>query len=102
MLCFKTIRPSFTPKNPLKFLGVKFLISFYIANSNIDSVYGSAGSFVIIMVWVYYSSVILYFGAQFAKSYGAEYASQIVPSKHAEFVTIVEQENVNQSLNENK
>ena len=84
------------------FIFGKFLISFYIANSNIDSVYGSAGSFVIIMVWVYYSSVILYFGAQFAKSYAAEYASQIVPSKHAEFVTIVEQENVNQSLNENK
>ncbi len=86
----------------LLFLFGKFLISFYISNSNINSVYGSAGSFVVIMVWVYYSSVILYFGAQFAKSYAIEYASAIVPSKHAEFVTIMEKENNNINLQEDK
>lgn len=86
----------------LLFLFGKFLISFYISNSNINSVYGSAGSFVVIMVWVYYSSVILYFGAQFAKSYATEYASSIVPSKHAEFVSIMEIENNNISLQEDK
>lgn len=64
----------------------KFLISYYIANSNIQNVYGTAGSFVILMVWVYYSSVILYFGAEFAKSYALRFSSPIVPSQFAELV----------------
>ncbi|CAM4092096.1 MULTISPECIES: YihY/virulence factor BrkB family protein [Flavobacterium] len=84
----------------LLFIFGKFLISFYISNSNISSVYGSAGSFVIVMVWVYYSSVILYFGAQLAKSYAIEYASPIQPSEFAEFITIVEKQSDNQILQE--
>lgn len=68
----------------------KFLISFYIANSNIQNVYGTAGSFVILMVWVYYSSVILYFGAEFAKSYAIMFSSPIKPTKYADFIHEVE------------
>jgi membrane protein len=68
----------------------KFLISFYIANSNIQNVYGTAGSFVILMIWVYYSSVILYFGAEFAKSYALKFSSAIAPSKFAELVYPIE------------
>lgn len=68
----------------------KFLISFYIANSNIQNVYGTAGSFVVLMIWVYYSSVILYFGAEFAKSYAVQFSSAIVPSKFADLVHTVE------------
>ena len=68
----------------------KFLISYYILNSNIGSVYGTAGSLVILMVWVYYSSVILYFGAQFAKCYALEYSTPIIPSEYAEVVHTIE------------
>ncbi|HEY6143977.1 MAG TPA: YihY/virulence factor BrkB family protein, partial [Flavobacterium sp.] len=68
----------------------KFLISFYIANSNIQNVYGTAGSFVVLMIWVYYSSVILYFGAEFAKNYAIQFSSAIVPSKFANLVYSVE------------
>lgn len=64
----------------------KFLISFYISNSNLQNVYGAAGSFVILMVWVYYSSVILYFGAEFAKSYALKFSYPILPSKFADLV----------------
>jgi membrane protein len=64
----------------------KFLISFYIANSNLQNVYGTAGSFVILMVWVYYSSVILYFGAEFAKNYAIKFSNPISPSKFAELI----------------
>lgn len=64
----------------------KFLISFYIANSNLQDIYGAAGSFVVLMVWVYYSSVILYFGAEFAKSYALKFDYPIVPSKFAEMI----------------
>ena len=67
----------------------KFLISFYISSSNIQNVYGTAGSFVVLMIWVYYSSVILYFGAEFAKSYAIEFSSAIVPSKFADLVNTV-------------
>ncbi|WP_281337272.1 YihY/virulence factor BrkB family protein [Flavobacterium eburneipallidum] len=72
------------------FMVGKFLISFYIANSNIQNVYGTAGSFVVLMIWVYYSSVILYFGAEFAKSYAVQFSSAIVPSKFADLVHTVE------------
>ena len=68
----------------------KFLISFYIANSNIQNVYGTAGSFVILMVWVYYSSVILYFGAEFAKRYAIEFEDPIIAYDYAEIVNTVE------------
>jgi membrane protein len=72
------------------FMGGKFLISFYITRSDIQNVYGTAGSFVVLMIWVYYSSVILYFGAEFAKSYAIKFSSAIVPSKFAELVQSVE------------
>ncbi|MCG9790963.1 YihY/virulence factor BrkB family protein [Flavobacterium algicola] len=64
----------------------KFLISIYISNSNIQDVYGTAGSFVVVMTWVYYSSVILYFGAEFAMNYAVQFSTPIMPSKHADIV----------------
>lgn len=72
------------------FMFGKFLISFYITNSNLQDVYGTAGSFVILMVWVYYSSVILYFGAEFSKSYALKFSKPIAPSKYANFIHEVE------------
>ncbi len=76
----------------------KFLISYYISSSNIQNVYGTAGSFVVLMIWVYYSSVILYFGAEFAKSYAIEFSSAIVPSKFADLVHSVEVKSDKESI----
>jgi len=42
----------------------KFAIGFYLGKYNIGSIYGAAGSIIIILVWVYYSAIILYFGAE--------------------------------------
>jgi membrane protein len=67
----------------------KFLISYYISTSNISSMYGTAGSLVVLMVWVYYSSVILYFGAEFSKCYAVKFAAPIKPSEFAELVQVV-------------
>jgi membrane protein len=61
----------------------KFLISLYISKSNIGSTYGTAGSLVILIVWVYYSSIILYFGAEFTKSYALQKGVHIIPSQYA-------------------
>jgi membrane protein len=43
----------------------KFAISFYISKSDVGSTYGTAGSLVVLLLWVYYSSLILYFGTEF-------------------------------------
>lgn len=72
------------------FLIGKFLISFYISSSNINTIYGAAGSIVVLMLWVYYSSVILYLGATFAKYYAIEFSDAIKPSEFAEIVQKVE------------
>lgn len=88
-ITWKQVRvSSFT--TALLFMIGKFLISFYISNSSLGTVYGAAGSLVIIMVWVYYSSITLYLGALFAKCYAVEFGSSIKPSKYAEIVHIVE------------
>lgn len=61
----------------------KFAIGFYLGNSTVASVYGAAGSVVIILVWVYYSAIILYFGAEFTKIYATKYGRKIVPKDYA-------------------
>ncbi len=47
----------------------KFAISFYIGTSAIATSYGSAGSLIVLMVWIYYSTQIFFFGAEFTKVY---------------------------------
>lgn len=74
----------------LLFMAGKFLISYYISVSDVSSMYGTAGSLVILMLWVYYSSVILYLGAEFSKCYALKFAQPIVASEFAEIVHKVE------------
>ncbi len=64
----------------------KFAIGFYLGNSNVASVYGAAGSVVIILVWVYYSAIILYFGAEFTRSYTIKKGNQIIPNQYAAYL----------------
>lgn len=66
----------------------KMGISFYVSVSNITSLYGAAGSIIILMVWVYYSSIILYLGAEFTKVYAKLYGKNILPNEYAEWVKI--------------
>jgi len=47
----------------------KHLIALYIGSKSITSLYGAAGALAIIMIWVYYSTQILLFGAEVAKAY---------------------------------
>ncbi|MGZ5191596.1 MAG: YihY/virulence factor BrkB family protein, partial [Flavisolibacter sp.] len=67
----------------LLFLIGKFAISFYISKSEVGSTYGAAGSLVILLVWIYYSSIILYFGAEFTKAYALRKGSKIIPTEYA-------------------
>lgn len=68
----------------------KFLIGFYLSKSNVGSTYGSAGSIVVVLLWVNYSAAILYFGAEFTKVYVKQYGRGIVPKN--ETVIVYEQE----------
>jgi membrane protein len=65
----------------------KLLIGLYIAQSSVASVYGAAGSFVVILIWVYYSSQILLLGAEFTQVYANRFGSRIVPTSNAVAVT---------------
>ncbi|HEY0433408.1 MAG TPA: YihY/virulence factor BrkB family protein [Chitinophagaceae bacterium] len=68
----------------------KFLISYYLGHSTMSTAYGAAGSIIIILLWVYYSSAILYFGAIFTRQYAIETGSQIYPNNYAVWVEQVE------------
>jgi membrane protein len=61
----------------------KFAISFYIGQSDVGSTYGAAGSLVILLLWVYYSSIILYFGAEFTLAYSKQFGGAIQPNEYA-------------------
>jgi membrane protein len=65
----------------------KFAIGLYLGHSSMASSYGVAGSFVVLLVWVYYSSQILFLGAEFTQVYANRYGSRIVPSENAEPLT---------------
>lgn len=78
----------------------KFAISFYISKTNVGSTYGTAGSLVVLLVWVYYSSIILYFGAEFTKAYAIAYGSPIHPNHYAVTMQQVEVETGNASIQE--
>ncbi len=80
----------------------KFCLSFYINNSNIGSAYGSAGSLVILLLWVYYSAAILYFGAEFTKAFALKYGSEIKPKSYALTVQIIRIESDEPSIQQNE
>jgi membrane protein len=66
----------------------KLGINFYIQKSNLTSLYGAAGSIIILMVWVYYSSIILYLGAEFTKVFTKLYGKNIAPNEYADWIKI--------------
>lgn len=68
------------------FLTGKFLIGYYIGRSNLGVTYGTAASIVILLTWVYYSSMILYFGAEFTKMFALQSGSGIKPKDTAVFI----------------
>jgi membrane protein len=64
----------------------KFLIGFYLGTSGVTSVYGAAGSLITILLWVYYSALIFFWGAEFTQVYSSQYGSGVVPVANAESI----------------
>jgi len=69
------------------FTAGKAAISLYIGRTGVGSAYGAAGSVMILLVWVYYSSQILFLGAEFTKLYAEQRRFAVRPLKGAEAVT---------------
>jgi len=73
----------------------RYLIGVYIQTSSTGSAYGAAGSLIIILVWVYYTAAILYFGAEFTKVYAEYIGSKIEPADYAVYIEQHELERTN-------
>lgn len=65
----------------------RFLIGFYLGQTATASAYGAAGSLVALLVWVYYSTQILFLGAEFTQVYARHHGSRIEPRANAEWIT---------------
>ena len=70
----------------LLFLGGRSIITLYLGKSGLGVTYGAAASIIIILSWVYYSSVILYFGAEFTRAFALETGHGIKPKTTAVFI----------------
>ena len=79
---FKDVLPGAIASSLLFMIG-KFGISFYIGTSKIGTTYGAAGSLVILLLWVYYSAIILYLGAEFAKAWSVHKGTYLQPNDYA-------------------
>jgi len=76
----------------------KYAIGIYIEKGNPGSAFGAASSIIVILLWIYYTSIILYFGAEFTQAYAEKYGKAITPSKYAVHTKIVVVEENVQSL----
>ncbi|MFC4871857.1 YihY/virulence factor BrkB family protein [Negadavirga shengliensis] len=70
----------------------KYLIGIYMGNADVGTYYGTAGSLVIVLVWVYYSVVIFLFGAQVTYFIAEKVGGSVIPLKQAVKVEVVEVE----------
>jgi membrane protein len=74
----------------LLFVLGKFGIGWYIGNGDVGSAYGAAGSVIVILVWIYYSSLIVFFGSEFTQQYACSFGEKIRPKSHAVEIEIRE------------
>lgn len=84
----------------LLFVIGKFALGFYFGKANPGSTYGAAGSIVLLMLWVSYSCMIVFFGAEFTKQFAVHFGRKIEPTKDAELIELPEEEQLIADKNE--
>lgn len=65
----------------------QFALAFYLGSGTVGTSFGAASTFVIVLVWIYYSAQIFLFGAEFTQVYTKDYGSKVVPAENAMPVT---------------
>lgn len=70
----------------------RYLIGLYIETTSTGTAYGAAGSMIVILVWVYYTAAILYFGAEFTRVYCEFTGARIKPAEYAVYIEEMEVE----------
>jgi membrane protein len=73
------------------FLLGKYLIGLYLGTRGFDSSYGAASSIVLLMAWIYYSSQILLFGAEFTKVYVNRFGEGMEPDPGVHLLSVKQQ-----------
>ncbi|MCA9531300.1 MAG: YihY/virulence factor BrkB family protein [Myxococcales bacterium] len=64
------------------------LIGVYFAEAGVVSTYGAAGSFVVLMIWVYYTAQVFFLGAEFTRAWAEHMGRRVTPLEHAESVKL--------------
>lgn len=64
----------------------KSLLGLYLGQRDFASAYGVAGSFIVLLLWIYYSAQILFFGIEFTKVYAEAHHRVLVPRNYAVFI----------------
>jgi membrane protein len=67
----------------LLFIFGRFALSLYFAKANPATAYGAAGSIILILLWVSYSSMIVFYGAEFTKQFADIHSGGAAPAEHA-------------------
>lgn len=80
----------------------KYLFNIYIRYSDMGSAYGSASSLVVLILWIYYSATVLYFGAEFTKAYAIRFGDEIRPKDYAVTIKVMEIESNEKSVQKNE
>jgi membrane protein len=78
----------------LLFIAGKFALGLYFGKANPGSTYGAAGSIILIMLWVNYSSMIVFFGAEYTKQFSLHYGEKLQPKKDAVALNVNEKEKI--------
>jgi len=64
----------------------KIIIGMYLGSTGVTSPYGAAGSLITILLWVYYSGQILFFGAELTQAYANRYGARLEPKQNAQWI----------------
>ena len=64
----------------------KELLGYYLGQSSTTSAYGAAGSFFVVLLWVYYSSLILFIGAELTQAFVTQMGHPLAPDEHARMI----------------
>lgn len=80
----------------------KYALSIYFGKAEPGSVYGAAGSIILLLLWASYSSMIVFFGAEFTKQYIIYHGSKVRPTKDAEKIPEASSASINADQNKSK